>query len=145
MEAGKGMAAVGVLLCLVTASMAMGTVTAVESKPAGNQDASVTIEQAKDILMQVWEVASPWVQWLKQKWQQVLSIVWEKASLQGVRNVATEASRVGLDAATGHPYQAAYKVARNVPVAGEQVKNVIGEVRLREKARQEEAADHSEL
>jgi len=122
----------------------VGRVGAVEPKPSGGQDAAATVKQVQAILSQVWEVMAPWVQWAKSAGRDVFAVVYERASLQGLKRVATEAGRIGFDFFTGRPYQAAYEVARDVPGVGRAVKEVIGEANLRKKAAQEKG-EHKEL
>jgi len=107
------------------------------------------VEQAKDVAVQVWKVVGPYVQqgfqWAKSAGSDVFFVVYERASFQGVKAVASEASRIAYHFFTGRPYQAAYQVAKNVPIVGSAVKDVIGEANLRKQAAREHVEEQSEL
>lgn len=109
------------------------------------QDAAAALNQVKEIASRVWEVVSPWVQWAKAAGRDVLAIVYEKASFQGLKSVATEASSISFNFFAGKPYQAAYQVAKDVPVAGSALKDVIGEAKLRKQAAREQVEEEKEL
>ena len=110
------------------------------AEPRG-QDAAATVQQVQAVASQVWEVVAPWVEWAKSIGRHVFAVVYERASVQELRSVATEAGRIALDFFSGRPYQAAYEVARDVPGVGKAVKEVVGEANLRKKAAQEQAED----
>lgn len=131
------------------AFLLMVSTTGVVSQANTRGEANDQVEQAKDVAVQVWKVVGPWVQktfqWAKSVGGDVISVVYERASFQGVKAVANEASRIAYHFFTGRPYQAAYQVAKNVPIVGGAVKDVIGEANLRKQAAREHAEEESEL
>jgi len=135
------------LVALLLVVSAAGSVAQPSHGEGSNPDAAV--KQAKEIATQVWQAVSPWVQrgvqWATSAGRDVFSIVFEKASFQGLRSVAAEASRIGFNFFTGRPYQAAYQVAKDVPVVGSAVKDVVGEANLRKNAAREHAEEKKEL
>ena len=143
MEGRRQMWWAGMVLGLLVVMAMAGTAGAVEPQGAG-QDQAVTMKEVQAFLSQAWEVLAPWVQWAKEIWQELFGVVYERASLQGLKSVAAEVGRIASDFFSGRPYQAAYKVAQDVPGVGIAVKDVIGEANLRKKAAREEA-EHKEL
>jgi len=140
-----------VALALLAFILMVSTTGVVSQANTGGEASSqeAQVKQAKDVAVQVWEVVAPWLQrglqWAKSAGSDVVSVVYERASFQGVKSVAGEVSRIAYHFFTGRPYQAAYQVAKNVPVVGGAVKDVIGEANLRKQAAREHAEEESEL
>lgn len=145
------MARCHVALALLAFLLVVSSTGVVSQANTGGEaaDQVAPLEQAKDVAVQVWKVVGPWVQrgfqWAKSAGGDVVSIVYERASFEGVKSVASEASRIAYHFFTGRPYQAAYQVAKSVPVVGGAVKDVIGEANLRKQAAREHAEEQSEL
>ncbi|KAG0558854.1 hypothetical protein M758_10G055400 [Ceratodon purpureus] len=146
MELGRRQSSIrwaGVVFGVLLVAVAMvGGVGAVEPGSGGQQQsAGETAKQVQAVLGQVWELVGPWVQWAKSIGRDLFAVVYERASLQGLKSVAAEAGRIGFDFFSGRPYQAAYEVARDVPGVGRAVKEVVGEANLRKKAAREKAEE----